>query len=510
MRERKILLVKLSGNWEDVTSLLGTYLIGQIKDAAFHRSVSDPPFYLYCDEFQKFSSRDFLTLFSESRGGNLHVTIDHQVVSQLDDTMKETVRQADAFFCFRITDISADQIGGMFDCSPRPGGVPRFEPLMTPVKEPIQYMLTHGVHPVDSVREFIDQYGNLLVEGERLEEEAARRSQSISDRLTYSTSTWHVMPPPPPAYPEFNCQIALHMLNSLFYQAMLYGKQGKDVRSIPIDPLAIDYFIIATYSPGTTYLFHRNAYRRAYPGVRNFAQRQQELTDNLAYLPGYRYSSLYPYYHKKRLAHRILSLREKRTRDFYEISSAITGAWRANQELQRAIARVDGIIQQKTEALEQELALLTQIAQAAPEYETSCQELTETIQTVMQELAKAPVQAASGLLQEIPTELPTPEVEARIANQLKLLPQFSARCRIGNTEYTITTPVPPSVLPAAELTQRIQRIQQHNVTDGYLRHRSEVEQELILPSASQLQGNGHTGVQQGIATPPLPQSRRKK
>ena len=92
MADKKILLVKLNGDWGDITSLLGSYLIGQIKDAAFHRSLKDPPFYLYVDEFQRMASRDFLTLFSEARGGNVHVTIDHQVITQLDEDMKETIR----------------------------------------------------------------------------------------------------------------------------------------------------------------------------------------------------------------------------------------------------------------------------------------------------------------------------------------------------------------------------------------------------------------------------------
>jgi hypothetical protein len=121
MQQKKILLVKLNGNWEDITSLLGSYLIGQIKDAAFHRSLSDPPFYLYVDEFQRMASRDFLTLYSEARGGNVHVTIDHQVVSQLDEDMKETIRQASTFVCFQVTDMSAAAISRMFDTTPPPG-----------------------------------------------------------------------------------------------------------------------------------------------------------------------------------------------------------------------------------------------------------------------------------------------------------------------------------------------------------------------------------------------------
>jgi hypothetical protein len=118
MQQKKILLVKLNGNWEDITSLIGSYLIGQIKDAAFHRSLKDPPFYLYVDEFQRMASRDFLTLFSEARGGNVHVCIDHQITSQLDEDMKETIRQASCFVCFQTTDITAESVSTMFDTTP--------------------------------------------------------------------------------------------------------------------------------------------------------------------------------------------------------------------------------------------------------------------------------------------------------------------------------------------------------------------------------------------------------
>jgi hypothetical protein len=121
MAEKKILLVKLNGNWEDITSLIGSYLIGQIKDAAMSRSLNDPPFYLFIDEFSTMASRDFLKLFSEGRGGNIHITLNHQVVSQLDNDMKETIRQASCFVCFQVTDITAASVATMFDTTPPPG-----------------------------------------------------------------------------------------------------------------------------------------------------------------------------------------------------------------------------------------------------------------------------------------------------------------------------------------------------------------------------------------------------
>ena len=68
MDEGKILLVKLSPQFEEASRLIGAVIIGKILMAAFSRA--DTPererrqFNLYCDEFQRFATQDFAVLIS--------------------------------------------------------------------------------------------------------------------------------------------------------------------------------------------------------------------------------------------------------------------------------------------------------------------------------------------------------------------------------------------------------------------------------------------------------------
>lgn len=50
-----------------------------------------PPFYLYVDEFQNFATPDFATILSEARKYKLSLTVAHQFVAQLDDSIKDAI-----------------------------------------------------------------------------------------------------------------------------------------------------------------------------------------------------------------------------------------------------------------------------------------------------------------------------------------------------------------------------------------------------------------------------------
>lgn len=97
MDERKILLVKVSKGLlgEENASLIGSMFITKLYQAAMSRA--DTPeeerkdFYLYVDEFQNFATDTFAEILSEARKYRLNLTIAHQYMGQLNDTVRKTV-----------------------------------------------------------------------------------------------------------------------------------------------------------------------------------------------------------------------------------------------------------------------------------------------------------------------------------------------------------------------------------------------------------------------------------
>lgn len=97
MDEKKILLVNLSkGRLGDINAnLIGLVLVGKILMAALSRADSVgkdfPPFYLYIDEFQNITTDSISQILSEARKYKLSLTIAHQFISQLEDSIKDAV-----------------------------------------------------------------------------------------------------------------------------------------------------------------------------------------------------------------------------------------------------------------------------------------------------------------------------------------------------------------------------------------------------------------------------------
>lgn len=97
MDSRKILLVNLSkGRLGDINShLIGLILVGKILMAALSRADSLganlPPFYLYIDEFQNITTDSIATILSEARKYKLSLSLAHQFIGQLDDSIKNAV-----------------------------------------------------------------------------------------------------------------------------------------------------------------------------------------------------------------------------------------------------------------------------------------------------------------------------------------------------------------------------------------------------------------------------------
>jgi len=97
MDEGKILLVNLAKGkiGEDTAALLGTLLVTQIGVAALSRS--DIPeaerrdFYLYADEFPSFTTSAFAGMLAEMRKYRLCLTLAHQHLGQLDESVRDAV-----------------------------------------------------------------------------------------------------------------------------------------------------------------------------------------------------------------------------------------------------------------------------------------------------------------------------------------------------------------------------------------------------------------------------------
>ena len=97
MDNKKILLVNLAkGRLGDINAnLIGLILVGKILMAALSRVDSIgkdlPNFYLYIDEFQNVTTNSIATILSEARKYKLSLTIAHQFIAQLEETIRDAV-----------------------------------------------------------------------------------------------------------------------------------------------------------------------------------------------------------------------------------------------------------------------------------------------------------------------------------------------------------------------------------------------------------------------------------
>jgi hypothetical protein len=98
MDQKKIFLVNLAkGRLGDINSnLIGLILIGKFTMAALSRvdsfgMIELPPFYLYIDEFQNFTTDSISTILAEARKYKLSLHMAHQYIAQLDEGIKNAV-----------------------------------------------------------------------------------------------------------------------------------------------------------------------------------------------------------------------------------------------------------------------------------------------------------------------------------------------------------------------------------------------------------------------------------
>jgi hypothetical protein len=109
MENRKIVIVNLAKGklGEENTALLGSMIITKIQEATMARvairEADRQEFYLYVDEFQHFATEAFNNILSEARKFNLSLTIAHQYLDQLSESIRKTVfGNVGSFVSFRV------------------------------------------------------------------------------------------------------------------------------------------------------------------------------------------------------------------------------------------------------------------------------------------------------------------------------------------------------------------------------------------------------------------------
>lgn len=286
MDQGKLVFIKLNAQWPSLNKLLGNIIIAQLLDAAYSRrdirKDDRRQMNVYIDEVQDYASPDLGRLFTQSRKYGLALTMAHQVLEQLDPLVKATCRQAANIISFRLSGENAKDIASEYDCSPQPGP-PRQEPLKTPVRNPIEFMgmYTKGVHPQEVIRNFMEKYGNKLLENARKEEALEGDSRREWQRYEHDLAAGSRYIAAPSITVTNDARRALELLNTLFFQAMLAGKAGEnpDDISIPDDLSSLLMRVVGDI--GSRYITIMEEYQERMKGegieVTDLDKRREEL-----------------------------------------------------------------------------------------------------------------------------------------------------------------------------------------------------------------------------------------
>jgi hypothetical protein len=211
MDEGKILLVQLPGRLEELTTLIGSMIIGQLLTAALSRidlAKDDRRYFnLYADEYQRFATANFAILLTESRKFGIATTIAHQARYQpgMNDANRAVIGQVGSIVVYRVSSEDAYELSASFDCKPPPAIKP---PPVIPSN-----VLDHlNRHQHQAVREFYENVVARLEVAERKNATYKRRDGAIfaehdfgEGLVSYNLNTIVEVRP---------------LLNTLFYEAL--------------------------------------------------------------------------------------------------------------------------------------------------------------------------------------------------------------------------------------------------------------------------------------------------
>ena len=521
MDERKILLVKLSAQLDQVTSLVGSLIIALFLNAAYSRA-SIPinkrkQFNLYADEFQRFATEDFATLLTEARKFGIATTIAHQARYQpgMTDGIRAVSLQAANYVMFRVTPPDADELAGGFDITPQAAWEEELEEewvevlkeewyerkeeevtdgeeeIQTPVRDVVQHLLRNG-HTSNTVNAFA-RYLELL--DKNSQEEVDRKYNDMGAKVVEifppvfynrSKTIWDMY-----LYDPEIVKDALIKLNNLLYQSMTGGGIG-DTQSIEEDfarVLGYEHYYITHVVPNT--IWFENTRKNIENKLRKREEAQRDGT--LKYLAP-----------DGILADLTGDLK------IHVIVGELEYKWQEN------LFRPYGFMEKRIYEVPKEYRynLLKQIAEEIlPLEKLRYEYFHTTLLNTLAELQQSPITRGSGLYKPrtrkqitylthpretithprktiMHPQRPYQDVKNDIANQLSGLPPFTARVKIavnnGAIEHTIKTLAPGQGIGKA-LQQRIADIQARNRNPsygGYCQPRKAVETEITKRQTS--------------------------
>ena len=106
IEQKKVLLVNLKKMGKEASGLYGSLIVSQIQQAIFRRSdlprEERTPVYLYCDEFQNFTTSAFSVILSEARKFNLGLTLANQFPKQVGDLMEDIRGCVSSYILFNM------------------------------------------------------------------------------------------------------------------------------------------------------------------------------------------------------------------------------------------------------------------------------------------------------------------------------------------------------------------------------------------------------------------------
>ena len=146
--EGKILLVSLSPQYQEASTLIGATLISQLLSAMYARGPYPENDYracaLYCDEYASYATEDFAAICTEARKFRILNTLAFQVLETLDDANRATALQAGTLVVFRVSVVMTRKVyARSFDSTPTQEQT-GWEPVRAVPTDVISHLLRHG------------------------------------------------------------------------------------------------------------------------------------------------------------------------------------------------------------------------------------------------------------------------------------------------------------------------------------------------------------------------------
>lgn len=414
MDSGKILLVKLSPQFEEASRLIGAVIIGKLLIAAFSRTNAPEgncrQCNLYCDEFQRFATSDFATLISEARKFRIATILSHQTLSQLDEANRTAAIAAGNLIVFRVSGEDAKALAKSFDTTPTKEIIGE-EPHRAPVSDVIGHLVKRG-HTDRRATHFSQVY---LQNCENLIHKTAQGYYYLVQwgYLSISLTTRDI-------------RLGREQLNTTLYRSM-----SERTTNFLIPPLAL-YMLSVAQEQGSEEVFYPFIklgflappyYEIGYHDLKEFKKEAAVFGD--------------PRFINQDYATKFINSRHKK---------GLFGSVTRQSQIEMESAR----------------RLVSMITE---------------LRYTMDVLAKQPILIDTGQYQFKYQNRTFADMENQIARDLTQQPNFQAKAKLLSGEHTIKTKNYPPLLTGRELTERIAQIQTQT-RRGYCKPRREVEKEI--------------------------------